>query len=40
MTGFDLSIDQNNIRRTLSTGADWTKPNPDTCWVRNKSGGC
>jgi type IV pilus assembly protein PilE len=34
-----LSIDQANIRRTISVPAGWTQP-ATNCWVSKKSGDC
>jgi len=39
MDGFDFSIDQNNVRQTVSVGAGWTLP-AGNCWVTNRGGGC
>ena len=39
MSGFILSIDEANIRRTEGVGAGWTLP-ATNCWVRSSGGGC
>jgi type IV pilus assembly protein PilE len=39
MTGFELTIDQANVRRTIATGSGWTLP-ATNCWVTNRGGGC
>jgi type IV pilus assembly protein PilE len=39
MSGFILSIDEANIRRTEGVATGWTFP-ATNCWVRTKGGGC
>lgn len=39
MAGFSFSLNQNNVRKTVSVGSGWTAPSSD-CWVANKSGSC
>jgi type IV pilus assembly protein PilE len=39
LTGLTLSIDQANIRRTVSVPPGWTMP-ATNCWVSKKSGDC
>jgi type IV pilus assembly protein PilE len=39
LANLTLSIDQANIRRTVSVPAGWTQP-ATNCWVSKKSGDC
>lgn len=39
LTGLTLSIDQANVRRTVSVPSGWTLP-ATNCWVSKKSGDC
>jgi type IV pilus assembly protein PilE len=39
LTGLTLSIDQANVRRTVSVPPGWSLP-ATNCWVSKKSGDC
>ena len=39
LTGLTLTIDQANVRRTVSVPAGWTLPTAN-CWISKKSGDC
>uniref|UniRef100_E6PKK1 Putative Type II secretory pathway protein H n=1 Tax=mine drainage metagenome TaxID=410659 RepID=E6PKK1_9ZZZZ len=34
------TIDQDGNKATTNVPAGWSKPNPNTCWVRDQSGNC
>jgi type IV pilus assembly protein PilE len=41
MTGFQYSVDQNNVRRTLALPSGWSGAGTtSTCWITNKGGSC
>jgi type IV pilus assembly protein PilE len=41
MASFQYSLDQNNVRRTLSLPSGWSGASAtSTCWVTNKGGSC
>lgn len=40
LAGFAFTLDQNNTKTTDTVPAGWTKPSPNTCWVRAKGGTC
>jgi type IV pilus assembly protein PilE len=37
---FSFTIDNFNARITTGVPPGWTTPNPNTCWVLRKGGGC
>jgi type IV pilus assembly protein PilE len=39
LTGLTFTIDQSNVRKTLSVPAGWTAPTGN-CWLTRKSGDC
>ena len=39
LAGLTMSIDQANVRRTVSVPAGWTMPSTN-CWITKKSGQC
>lgn len=39
LTGLTMTIDQANVRRTVSVPAGWTLP-ATNCWISKKSGDC
>jgi type IV pilus assembly protein PilE len=40
LAGLKLTVDQNNVRKTVAVPSGWTMPSPDTCWVTSKTGSC
>ena len=40
MGGFQLTINESNVKRTITAGSGWITPNPDTCWIQKKGGDC
>ncbi|HZQ60338.1 MAG TPA: pilus assembly protein PilE, partial [Casimicrobiaceae bacterium] len=40
MTGFQYSIDQNGVKRTVSLPAGWVGGGTNGCWVIRKDGSC
>jgi type IV pilus assembly protein PilE len=39
LAGLQMTIDQSNVRRTVTVPAGWTLPSTN-CWVTKKSGQC
>lgn len=40
MAGFVYTLNQSNAQVTTTLPDGWVKPDPSTCWVRNKNGTC
>jgi type IV pilus assembly protein PilE len=40
LAGLTLTINEANVRRTVSVPSGWTLPSPNTCWTSKKGGAC
>ena len=40
LAGLTLTINEANVRRTVSVPSGWTLPSPNTCWTSKKGGQC
>ena len=40
LNGLALSVNQNNVRSTVTVPTGWSLPNPNNCWAAEKGGKC